>query len=195
MNTHWLYPHVHNPRRILPYVFLGAALGGIYGAIHDQLSYCISPEYFTEYKLEQFGYADFGLPNRVFAATVGFLGTWWVGMFAGWFLGRIRYRSEHLVTARADILHGFVVVFTSAVVMGTLGGIVGFAYTRLCHIRSFLGWEAFIEPDALPGFAIVSFLHYGGYLGGLTGLIAAIALMKRKMRRTPHRELTTTARS
>ena len=41
---------------------LGAVLAGCYGALHDQISYTISPEYFTKVKFEQFRYADFGWP-------------------------------------------------------------------------------------------------------------------------------------
>src|SRR5580700_8579924 len=67
---------------------LGAVVAGMYGALHDQISYSISPEYFTKLKFRQFSYADFGWPHRVFASEVGFLATWWVGLFAGWFLAR-----------------------------------------------------------------------------------------------------------
>ena len=67
---------------------LGAAIAGPYGALHDQISYIISPEYFTKMKFRQFSYADFGWPDRVFAAEVGFLATSWVGLFGGWFVAR-----------------------------------------------------------------------------------------------------------
>jgi hypothetical protein len=65
---------------------LGAVIAGLYGAVHDQISYSISPEYFTKMKFEQFSYADFGFPPRVCASEVGFLATWWVGLFAGWYV-------------------------------------------------------------------------------------------------------------
>ena len=45
----------------------GSLLAGLYGIGHDQLTYSISPEYFTKMKFEQFHYADFGFGNRVFA--------------------------------------------------------------------------------------------------------------------------------
>src|SRR5438105_3464978 len=84
------YPII--PRRrwigILKISALGAVLAGFYGAIHDQLSYTISPEYFTKMKFIQFSYADFGWPQRVFASEVGFLASWWVGGIGGWILAR-----------------------------------------------------------------------------------------------------------
>ena len=35
-------------------VIIAALTGGIYGAIHDQLTYTISPEYYTKFKFIQF---------------------------------------------------------------------------------------------------------------------------------------------
>jgi hypothetical protein len=40
--------------RLVGYTILGAALGGIYGVLHDQLTYTIGPEYFTRLKFDQF---------------------------------------------------------------------------------------------------------------------------------------------
>ena len=53
----------------------GALIAGAYGILHDQITYTISPEYFTKLKFEQFHYANFGLPRRVFVGEVGFLAT------------------------------------------------------------------------------------------------------------------------
>ena len=64
----WLLP-------MLGYALLGSLLAGVYGIIHDQITYSISPEYFTRLKFSQFHYADFGFPPRVFVAEIGFLAT------------------------------------------------------------------------------------------------------------------------
>jgi hypothetical protein len=76
-----LYPKF--PANRLPFMVRIALLGGVVagsnGAVHDQVSYAISPEYFTKLKFKQFSWADFGWPPRLFAGEVGFLATWWVG--------------------------------------------------------------------------------------------------------------------
>ena len=86
-----LYPKI--PKERLPSIIrlaaFGAIVAGAYGALHDQVSYTISPEYFTKLKFEQFAWADFGWPRRAFVAQVGFLATWWVGLIAGWALARV----------------------------------------------------------------------------------------------------------
>lgn len=66
----------------------GGVLAGLYGIVHDQLTYSIGPEYFTKLKFEQFRWANLGLPPRVLVAEIGFLATWWVGAIAAWFLAR-----------------------------------------------------------------------------------------------------------
>ena len=80
---------------MLGYAGLGAVLAGLYGILHDEITYTISPEYFTRLKFYQFDYADFGLPPRVLVAEIGFLATWWVGFFAAWFLARLPFRRSH----------------------------------------------------------------------------------------------------
>ena len=86
-----LYPVL--PLRLLPRMLgiavAGALIAGTYGALHDQVTYSLSEAYFTKLKFHQFHYANFGLPARGFVAVVGFLATWWVGVAAGWVLGRI----------------------------------------------------------------------------------------------------------
>ena len=57
-------------------LFLAALLlCGIFGALHDQVSYTISREYFTLFKFRQFG-IDSGVAERLGAASVGFQATW-----------------------------------------------------------------------------------------------------------------------
>ncbi len=81
-------------RRMLLMAIAGALAAGMYGIAHDQITYSISPEYFTRMKFAQFRHADFGFPPRIFIATIGFLGSWWVGLIAAWFLARLLVPSR-----------------------------------------------------------------------------------------------------
>ena len=70
-------------RKLLIYVllvFLAVVLAGLYGIAHNQISYTVSPEYFTKFKFQQFGFVDMPLPERVRASMVGFLASWWMGI-------------------------------------------------------------------------------------------------------------------
>jgi hypothetical protein len=57
-------------------IILTPILAGIYGILHDQISYSISPEYFTKFKFAQF---EFGFMSqnqpRLTASVVGFFST------------------------------------------------------------------------------------------------------------------------
>lgn len=73
---------------------LGPIIGGLYGIIHDQLTYTISPEYYTKFKFYQFGLMDIGneaiFPNpRLEVSAVGFMATWWMGLPIGLILGLV----------------------------------------------------------------------------------------------------------
>ncbi|QDV19075.1 hypothetical protein Pan153_37380 [Gimesia panareensis] len=180
----WIVPRVRNVRKILPYLLYGTVLGGLYGMMHDQISYTISREYFTDFKFHQFRYADFHLPERLFVGIIGFLATWWVGFFAGWFLGRIRFFSDDFTTAHRDMLQGFTIIFCCAVGAGILGGVVGYLNFYVFDAQEFMGFEKQFSGTTLKRFAIVGTIHNSGYAGGLAGFIVAIFLLKRKMKKS-----------
>src|SRR5438046_38428 len=109
---------------------LGAALAGPYGAVHDQISFSLSPEYFTKMKFLQFSWADFGWPPRVFASEVGFLATWWVGLFGGWFVARAGLDEMPQPPRRRTLLRAFAIVFTVAPLSGLTGALIGVVKTQ-----------------------------------------------------------------
>lgn len=41
-------------------ILIAPIIGGLYGILHDQLTYTISPEYYTKFKFYQFGLMDLG---------------------------------------------------------------------------------------------------------------------------------------
>ena len=76
-------------------LIIAPILGGVYGIVHDQITYTISNEYYSKFKFIQFGLDNWGMGEnigtentpeiklnnpRIGAAIVGFLATWWVGM-------------------------------------------------------------------------------------------------------------------
>jgi hypothetical protein len=173
----FLYPKVS--RRDLPvmlgFALVGAIVAGAYGAIHDQLTYSISPEYFTRLKFRQFSYADFGLPERLFVAEIGFLATWWVGLVAGWLLARVSVPNQSREVATRQVLAGSSMVLAAALIAGGVGYALGRPsgadadYTAWRPLGSQLGIAE------LEDFVHVAYIHIAGYVGGLVGLVAALA--------------------
>jgi hypothetical protein len=161
---------------------VGAVIAALYGIIHDQITYSISPEYFTRVKFAQFHYADFGLPPRLLVAEIGVLATWWVGFIAGWFLARVTVPSRPPAKALRSSLHGFGIIFASALLAGVVGYCVGLfpgANSEFATWRDFAAGRGVVD---LPNFVRVAYLHNAGYLGALLGLIAALIDVRRASR-------------
>ena len=161
------------------YAVVGSLIAALYGVIHDQITYSLSPEYFTRLKFAQFHYADFGLPPRCFVAEIGFLATWWVGFIAGWFLARVAVPRWPPVDARAGILRGFGIILSCAFTTS----LVGFGLGLLRGPNAdYCGWQEFVQTRGvvdLPSFVRVAYIHNASYLGGLIGLMVALVYLRR----------------
>ncbi|MEO5912947.1 MAG: hypothetical protein ABIS50_01855 [Luteolibacter sp.] len=149
----------------------GTLIAGTFGIIHDQITYTISPEYFTRMKFDQFHAWDFGFPRRVFVAEIGFLATWWVGLIAAWFLARVALRKFQ---------------FPAKSVMRTMASIVGFVvllgvaayFTGPSLLADRSGWRESLESIRVidqVAFNRVAAIHLASYGGALIGWIAAMA--------------------
>jgi hypothetical protein len=182
-----LYPEI--PLRLLPrmlgYAVLGGALAGLYGVLHDQITYSISPEYFTRVKFLQFHWADFGLPPKIFVAEIGFLATCWVGFFAAWFLARVAVPALPDDVARRHILRGFLIVFALALAGGVVGYVLGIVREFGADYSSWMEIALVLGISDIPDFVRVAYIHNAGYLGGLTGVILAIMYVRRLKRTHP----------
>jgi hypothetical protein len=170
-----IYPRIKLARLpgMIRISLLGALLAGIYGAVHDQISYSISEQYFTKLKFHQFWYANFGFPPRVFAAEVGFLASWWVGMIIAWFLARLSMTELPSQQRKATTVIAFSIVLVFALLAGACGLSLGVARSRGEDLSSWAPFERTLQLTDLPRFVIVAYLHNGSYFGGLVGFIIA----------------------
>ncbi len=175
-----IYPHV--PVRALPQILLlalyGCLLAGAYGIIHDQITYTLAPEYYTHFKFDQFDYADLGLGDRVFAGTVGFLATFWIGTLAGWILGRVSLKPG----SETPQMRLVIVSLLTMLGVSALSGAIGYVYGTLTWQTAEVRWAEWREAyglSDLPAFARVGYIHNMGYIGGVVGGIIAGVLMKR----------------
>jgi hypothetical protein len=176
-----LYPRIPLKRlpAMLSIAFLGAILAGAYGALHDQVSYSISPEYFTKMKFDQFSYANFGWTHRVFASEVGVLASWWVGLIGGWILARLGLDRLSWPERRRHISKAFAIVFATAMIVGAIGLALG---TSVAHHTDLTGWKDWrdnLDLHDLPSFVIVAYLHWASYLGALLGIVLAAVYVRK----------------
>lgn len=175
-----VYPRMsaHDWLAVAATTLAGACIAGTYGALHDQISYSISPEYFTHMKFRQFGLLGLAARwPRVAAGEVGVLATWWVGALGGWLVARAGRPREWRVSLRALGL----CVLTTALV-GLAGGVSGAARAQ-GDLASWSGWQDDLGLGDLKSFVVVAYIHDAGYAGALAGLALAIAHVRRDVRR------------
>ena len=166
---------------LLLIIGLAPLIGGIYGILNDQLTYTISPEYYTKFKFYQFGLENLANDTypRIGVSAVGFLATWWVGLPIGiilGFVGLIHKNSKLMfyVSLRA-------ILVTIAVAFVT--GLIGLAYGKFYLVDTGVNWWL---PDNLidtKNFIVVGSMHNFSYLGGLTGMIAGVIYSVRQKRK------------
>lgn len=76
-------------------MIISVFLGGLYGALYDQITYSISEEFFTKMRFEKYDISP-SLHPRVGAAIVGFRNTWLTGLTLGIVLASIGFlHDEH----------------------------------------------------------------------------------------------------
>lgn len=180
-----LYPRIPLRRwlAMLRIAFVGAAIAGLYGIIHDQVTFSISPEYFTRLKFPQFHWANTGLPVRLFVAEIGFLATWWVGFIAGWVLARISTQAAEPRPVFNLVTRGFAIVVGFAFVAAVAAFMYGLRRDIQSENSGLAAFAVDLGVSDVPAFVRVAYIHNAGYLGGLLGLIAAALLLARKARR------------
>jgi hypothetical protein len=157
-------------------LFLSPLVAGLYGILHDQLTYTISPEYYTKFKFIQFGLIDKGeealiADPRISVTCVGFLATWWTGIFVG-----LGHAIASLIHKDNKIMWRMACKGTLVTLLVTLlFGLLGLTYGKFYLTETGVNWWL---PDNLidkENFIAVGSMHNFSYLGGLFGLIAGIA--------------------
>lgn len=157
-------------------------IAGIYGMLHDQLTYTIAPEYYTKFKFQQFGLTTDHLSERQLVNVVGFMATWWVGIIIGVVLGLFglacKEWKQMLSLSYRCILLNLAIAFTC--------GIIGltYAYATVRTNNYVLRDPVLMDVVEMKDFIAVGYMHNFGYAGGLLGLIAAIVYMRRKKANT-----------
>jgi hypothetical protein len=163
-------------------VMFACLLAGIYGAIHDQISYTVAPSYYHDFKFIQFA-IDPTLHNRLGASIVGWNASWWMGILIGLpiYVAGLFVRG-HGEFCRAYLRAAMLVVLT-ALLIGLAALAFSFVLIDAQHLPTWMAGRSVGNPVA---FARAGTMHNYSYLGGFVGLISGVVLMilaARKARR------------
>ncbi|SFL06510.1 hypothetical protein SAMN04488518_1262 [Pseudovibrio ascidiaceicola] len=153
---------------LLPVLIAFACLlAGIYGVIHNQVSYAVSPGYFHEFKFIRFG-IDPTHHNRVGASIVGFMASWWMGVLIGLpiYLGALFVKGTR--TFAYTFLNAASIVVTVTVILGIAALITSFFTLGPDTLPPWMNNREVTNPLA---FARAGTMHNFSYIGGLVGLV------------------------
>lgn len=156
-------------------LFLPVAVlvAGLFGALHDQISYSVSSEYFSKLKFPQFLLLDTSVPERIRAAQVGFLASWWMGVPLGVLCGLAGFVQR---TPRAMLI---ALTWSLPVIAGftLFAALIGLAYgwlqTRAIDLANYPGWRIPSNVNDFRAFLCAGYMHNAAYLGG--GLVIPAA--------------------
>jgi hypothetical protein len=181
-------------KKLLVYGFIVALsvfIAGLYGVVHNQISYTVSPEYFTKFKFWQFRLTDPALSERVRASMVGFRASWWMGIPIGLLVGAAGFiHPGHRRMLRVTVWSLWVTVgFT--LLFGLGGLLYGFIQTAHIQVADYGAWYIPEDVTDLRRFLCAGYMHNSSYLGGGLAILVAwifhAVVRVREILRTPPR--------
>lgn len=111
-------------------LFVAACLfAGLYGAVHNQISYTVATEYFTAFKFHQFQISP-DIPERFGASIVGWYASWWMGLIIGAVLIPYAFAIPGPREFAVATLRAFAMVAFTALVTGAAALLVAFLWIR-----------------------------------------------------------------
>jgi hypothetical protein len=144
---------------LFPALLIAACLiAGLYGALHNQISYTVSPEYFHQFKFDQFDIPE-SFRNRFGASLVGWHASWAMGLLVGvpiLFLGLI------MPDSKSYLVHNLIACVLLIIITLAIG-------------LSALADEPYLSSYRYPGvvdkeaYARVGSMHSSSYKGGFIG--------------------------
>jgi hypothetical protein len=150
-------------------VFIAASVlaAGLFGAVHDQISYTVSPEYFTRFKFIQFHLVNTDLPERFRAAIVGFKASWWMGIPLGVLCGVAGFMQRTPMQMLRALTFSLAIAVALVLLVALAGLTYGWFQTRSVDLRAYVGWYVPVGLKDVRAFLCAGYMHNAAYLGGV----------------------------
>jgi hypothetical protein len=156
-------------------LFVPAAVlaAGLFGMVHDQISYSVSDEYFTKFKFLQFRLLDPNVPERIRAAEVGFLASWWMGIPLGLLCGSAGLVQRSSALMRRAVMWSLLVIATFTLTIALVGLAFGWLRTETLDLANYRGWFIPLDLKEVRPFLCAGYMHNAAYLGGVLSIPVA----------------------
>lgn len=156
-------------------------MAGIYGILHDQISYAISSEYFTQHKFQLYNVSSFEYGGERMAVTVtGFQASWWLGLLVGAGIGFTACIFDNLQQMKRYILLAVLIVLLTTIIMG----ITGYFYGEIVEVQQDLDRRLIRHLTNPVDYIVVDSIQHRTYFGVLLGLLLAISYLFRQKAKT-----------
>lgn len=143
---------------------------GVFGAVHDQISYSVSNEYFTKFKFVQFHLLDSALPERIRVAIVGFLASWWMGIPLGILTGIAGFIYPSAGQMRRGLALSLPLICAFVLLVALAGLVYGVVQTSTLDLSNYRGWFMPRELEFPRRFICAGYMHNSAYLGGAAAI-------------------------
>lgn len=156
-------------------IILCCIMAGTYGILIDQLTYTVSPEYYTQYKFPLYNINpyEFG-GERMSAVVIGFLATWWTGLFIGAGLGFTSMIFEQRRERRRNLVVAVFIVLFTTIVLGIIGYFIGLVVDVGEVVEQRMLIQSLNDPI---DFIVVKSVHQHSYVGAFLGLFLGISYL------------------
>lgn len=158
-------------------LLLACVFAGVFGVLHNQVSYSVSPEYFTKFKFQQFGVSPH-LHDRVGAALVGWQASWWMGVVIGMFVIPTSLLIRNGRLSFWVVLRSYFAIFATTVAIGLTALLVSFVLIQPNADNELVYRSATIRDEA--AFRRAGTMHNFSYLGALLGILTGLVTIFRE---------------
>jgi len=149
-------------------IFFSIIIASLFAVLHNQFTYTISGEFFTEVLFERFGFVEYGRNNpRLTASIIGVWSVWWIGFYAGLIFGIIGLFSSNAKEMTKNISSAILIMLIATILAGLLGLCYGFLDLSKLEPRCCFP----IQIENLRNFIAVVEMHNFSYVGGAIGAL------------------------
>jgi hypothetical protein len=157
---------------IVTTILLSSIFAGTFGAINSQVTYLLSPEFYTKSLFSQFGFVEYGLSTpKTTAAIIGIWCTWWMGLFIGIVISFTSLIQSNALLMIREIKKSLLLIISSVIVFGFLGYLFG----KITLADTLVHWGFSGTQEQLKNFIIAGYIHDFEYIGG--GLSAVVTII------------------
>lgn len=163
---------------IPPLLIIACLIAGSYGALHNQISYTVSPDYFHQFKFIQFNLIP-ELQSRLGASLVGFGASWWMGILMCPFLLPIGFKRLSSQQYFISILQAFIVITVTALITGAIALLLAFIFVMPENVSTIAKYNQEINHPV--AFIRAGVMHNFSYLGGFLGVLTSRKFLKKQL--------------